>query len=184
MNPQPLYGLEDQEPAYHLRYTWCGWPSGGVFEPLPDEAWQSLIKAWETDGLRLLEQELRRDRVLLTFSTTPTVSPVFLSARAKGRLQHAFRSASGKPVEFSRKLAVRSVGDNSTEAVQEYIESQVENTGFVDPRFAGFLQQFTVKVENVPKESRSHFRTIWHTCSIAGQSGVPAIMRVRSATTT
>lgn len=48
------------------------------------------------------------------------------------------------PVEFSRKLAVRAVGENRTETVESYIRSQVDNEHFVDERFANVLKQFTV----------------------------------------
>ena len=63
------------------------------------------------------------------------------------------------PVEFSRKLAVRSVGENRTPTVETYIRSQVVKEHFVDPRFADFLKQFTVTDPavdlSVPSESAS-----------------------------
>ena len=31
MSAEPLYRAEQQEPAYHLRYTWTCWPSGERF---------------------------------------------------------------------------------------------------------------------------------------------------------
>lgn len=159
MTPQPLYSPRDQNPAYQLRYTWCGWPSAGIFPVLPDEAWPALNAAWKTDGLHLLEREIHDDRILLTFSTTPEVTPVHLAARAKGRLQHAFRNVSGQSIHFSRKVSVRSVGDNTAELVQRYIQSQINSAEFVDPTFAEFLRQFTVVGDFVdlsqPTESNS-----------------------------
>jgi REP element-mobilizing transposase RayT len=158
MTPQPLYSLRNQDPAYALRYSWAGWASRGDFQSLKDDGWSTLAAAWETDGLRLLEKDVRRDQLLLTFSTTPEVSPAFLATRAKGRLDHAFRTAH-LPLEFSRKVAVRSVGENSTSKVAEYIRSQVANEHFVDPRFAELLRRFTVTSSTVdlsiPSESRS-----------------------------
>jgi len=70
--------------------------------------------------LRLLESVWTVDAVKLTFSTNPRVSPVLLAGRAKGRLDHARRTA-GIPVSFSREVAVRSVGDNTRRNVEQYI---------------------------------------------------------------
>jgi REP element-mobilizing transposase RayT len=111
---------------------------------LSNENWLALAAAWENDGLRLLERNVQPREILLTFSTTPDVSPVLLATRAKGRLQHACRTNLKSPVDFSRKLAVRAVGENRTETVESYIRSQVVEEHFVDARFADFLKQFTV----------------------------------------
>jgi REP element-mobilizing transposase RayT len=144
MHEKPLYNAQDQQPAFALRYTWSGWASGGNLQALPESSWTDLATAWETDGLRLLERTTHPDSALLTFSTTPAVSPVFLAPRAKGRLQHAFRKGAAGPVDFSRKVAVRSVGENTSESILAYIHSQVQNGEFIDPRFFEFLEQFTV----------------------------------------
>ncbi len=113
----------------------------------------------ETDGLRLLERQVQRREILLTFSTTPDVSPVLLATRAKGRLQHACRTTLETSVDFSRKLAVRAVGENRTATVESYIRSQAVNEHFVDERFANVLKQFTVidsaVDRSVPSESGS-----------------------------
>ena len=159
MIPQPLYVARDQTPAFALRYSWSGWATNGNLHELTDDSWRALSTAWEADGLRLLERKVNGDGILLNFSTTPAVSPVLLATRAKGRLQHACRTTLGTPVEFSRKLAVRSVGENRTATVESYIRSQVEKEHFVDPRFADFLKQFTVTNPAVnlslPSESES-----------------------------
>lgn len=65
-----------------------------------------------------------------------------MAARAKGRLQHALRTV-GAPVTLSRKVSIRTVGDNTTQSVEGYIRAQVRNAQFVDSRFAEFLEQFT-----------------------------------------
>jgi REP element-mobilizing transposase RayT len=145
MTLQPLYSAKDQQPAFALRYSWTGWATNGDLRRLivTDQAWTNLINAWESDGLRLLDRLANCSETHLTFSALPAVSPVFVAARAKGRLQHALRTV-GAPVKFSRKVSVRSVGDNTTSAVEGYIRAQVRNAEFVDPRFAEFLEQFTV----------------------------------------
>ena len=154
-----MYRNSELTPAYALRYTWCGWTTAGDLRSLSEEGWVELEKAWEKDGLRLVECKIDANNFLLTFSTKPVVSPVFLAARAKGRLEHALRAADGRGVTFSRKVVVRSVGDNVTNDVQAYIASQIQNQAFVDPQFAEFLKQFTVVDSTVdlsiPAESRS-----------------------------
>ena len=159
VHDQPLYNARDQQPAFALRYSWSGWPTSGDLRALPDDQWPALTSAWEADGLRLLERTAERSQILLTFSTKPNVTPAFLAMRAKGRLQHAFRTSSAEPIEFSRKLAVRAVGENTASAVEEYIRSQVKSAEFVDIRFAELLERLTVIARDVdlaqPSESRS-----------------------------
>lgn len=154
-----MYRTSDLTPAFALRYTWCGWITRGDLRHLSVDGWAALEKTWQNDGLNLLESKIDEDRILLTFSTKPVVSPVFLAARAKGRLEHALRASDGRGVTFSRKVVVRSVGDNVTNDVEAYIASQIQNEEFVDPRFAEFLKQFTVFDSSVdlsiPAESRS-----------------------------
>ena len=143
MSLQPIYKAENLNPAYHLRYSWTGWPSEGTFPKLPAETFfASISPAWELDGLRLLESRWAPDMIQLSFSTKPDVAPVFVAARAKGRLQHALREA-GQPCPFSRKLSLRSVGDNTTQIVTDYISRQVAKSDYVDPRFKDFLSRFT-----------------------------------------
>ena len=159
MTVKPLYHSSDLAPAYSLRHTWCGWATSGNLQALNDDEWIALCNAWQNDYLHLLERAIDGNKILLTFSTSPVVSPVFLAKRAKGRLGYALRAANGIGVEFSRKIAVRSVGENTTSDVQAYIASQIETEEFVDPRFAEFLEQFTVVDSSVdlavPSESRS-----------------------------
>src|SRR5947208_1695345 len=111
MLPEPLYRPADLRPAYQLRYGWTGWPSKAPFPTgllarvLPD-----IAPEWEIDGLRVLESSLAPRQIQLTLSTTPQVPPVTLASRVKGRMQHHCRRR-GTPIDFSRKLAVRSLGD-------------------------------------------------------------------------
>jgi hypothetical protein len=99
-------------PAFQLRYSWAGWPSkGGLPESSAPEFWEQLEQAWETDGIRRLEDRWRSDQVQITLSAKPHVSPFLLSAGVKGRLQHALKQA-GTLADFSRKLSLcSSLGD-------------------------------------------------------------------------
>jgi REP element-mobilizing transposase RayT len=147
MNPVPFYTPQNVcNPAYHLRYMWSGWPSNDAFPPLPPM--DELKQRWETDGLRLLEQHFRPDRIQFTFSVKPDVSPVFFATRVKGRLQHAYRTA-GQPAKFSRKVCVRTIGRNHRSDVEAYIQRQVANEPLADPRYRAFLEQFTAVSRSV-----------------------------------
>jgi len=158
MPPQPLYDPAKIEPAYQLRYSWTGWTSRGAKLPEPPPSFDELNKQWEKDGLRALEQRTFDESIQILFSVTPAVSPVHLAARAKGRLDHAFRSA-GKPMTWSRKLAVRAVGNNTRDDVEQYISRQVEKEGFGDPRHSEWLSQYTIEDASIdlssPTESGS-----------------------------
>ena len=111
--PTPIYNIQNLQPAFHLRYTWTGWPTDGTHFPTqPDEPFfQERDKAWATDCLKRISTQWSADQIQLAFSTTPSVSPTQFVARAKGRLQHALR-LDGTPVKFSRKVSFRSIGDN------------------------------------------------------------------------
>ncbi len=158
--PQPIYRVDELNPAYQLRYSWAAWSSRGESLPtaLSAEFLESINSLWEGDGLRLLESRIGSDRLQITFSAKPAVSPVLLATRAKGRLDHALRK-SGTPVSFSRKVAVRSLGDARRDAVEAYIERQVVKEPFADERFRGRVHEVTVVNPDVdlsvPSESRS-----------------------------
>ncbi|MCA9210488.1 MAG: transposase [Planctomycetales bacterium] len=147
MPPTPMYSAA-VAPAYCLRYCWTGWPSDVALPPVPTNLLESIQPAWESDGIRLLESHWVADKVQLTFSTTPQVAPEFLAARVKGRLAYALRQ-SGQHLAFSRKLAVRSLGDNTRKIVESYIERQVANGRLADPRFTQRIEQFTVTMPQV-----------------------------------
>jgi REP element-mobilizing transposase RayT len=149
MSPRPIYSSERLDRAYHLRYTWSGWPSIGQFPPEPVGLFDAgLDAAWEEDGIRRLEHRWDASLLQFTFSVRPDVSPVFFTARVKGRLQHSLRQV-GQPVRFSRKVAFRTIGDNLTADVEAYIERQVANARFADPRFQAAMQRLTLGFSNV-----------------------------------
>jgi REP element-mobilizing transposase RayT len=144
MSVQPIYTPAMLRPAFQLRYGWTGWPSRGDFSPALIESLIPKIAAeWEKDGLRVLESRLRPDQIQLTVSTTPQVCPVILAARLKGRLQHHARRA-GSPINFSRKIAVRALGNPTRTAVEGYIHNQVASEAWADERFRERLARFTI----------------------------------------
>jgi REP element-mobilizing transposase RayT len=105
---------------------------------LPD-----IAPEWERDGLRVLEAAIAPEQFQLTLSTTPQVAPVTLASRVKGRIQHHCRRR-GTPIDFSRKLAVRSLGDPTRTQVEAYIRNQVPSEALADERFREMLTSFTV----------------------------------------
>jgi REP element-mobilizing transposase RayT len=143
MQPQPLYYPRTEDAAYQLRYSWTGWPCGKPFSTQPHQLIEETKPAWERDQLRLLEFRWTAEFVQLLFSATPDVSPEFVAARAKGRLDHALRNANiDSP--FSRKVAVRTVGENTQRDVESYVDRQIDKEQFADSRFAHRMQQLTV----------------------------------------
>ncbi len=71
-----------------------------------------------------------------------------LAQRAKGRLSYQLR-CEGIPHDFSRKIAVRSLGENTNRDVEQYIAKQIEKERFVDPRFSELPKRFRLHWDNV-----------------------------------
>jgi REP element-mobilizing transposase RayT len=98
---------------------------------------------WEEDGMRVLEQRCEREMLQILFSVQPSISPQFLATRAKGRLDYSARKV-GAAVNFSRKLAICSVGDSTRRDVEWYLSRQVSKEAFADPRFEAQMASLTV----------------------------------------
>jgi REP element-mobilizing transposase RayT len=128
-------------------------------EPPSEQFFHSLNARWEPEGIRLLERNWLPDQIQLLFSTTPTITPIFLAARAKGRLQYVLGKTLETTVKFSRKVSIRSLGDASRARVEAYITAQVKERDYIDPRFTEKLRQFTEFFPGVdlgqPAETRS-----------------------------
>jgi REP element-mobilizing transposase RayT len=144
MPPEPPYHAADLRCAYQLRYSWTGWPSHAALNTdLIARIVPAIASEWETDGIRVLESKLSPEQMQLTLSTTPQVSPVTMATRVKGRIQHHCRR-SGSPIDFSRKVSVRSLGDATRDQVEQYIRSQVAHEELADERFRTQLAAYTV----------------------------------------
>lgn len=144
MSPEPIYRASDLRAAYQLRYGWTGWPSDAPFSTeLVTQTLPYVAPDWEKDGIRLLESNLAPEKLQLTLSTRPHVDPITLAARVKGRLQHHCRKQ-GTSLDFSRKVAVRSLGDATRADVEGYVRQQVAREHLADERFREMLTSFTV----------------------------------------
>jgi REP element-mobilizing transposase RayT len=148
MTPQPLYRPTAERGVHRLQYSWTGWPSAKTFTMIPLHLLAEIAPVWANDGLQLLESRWTPEHLHLLFATSPSVAPTFLAARAKGRLDYALRKA-GLAIPFSRKVSVRSLGENTRRDVEAYIEHQVEREQFVDPRFEQALLELQIKNESI-----------------------------------
>lgn len=154
-----LYSAHNLRPAFSLYYDWTGWPTAGTSLPSQTVAVvHEIAQLWESDGLHLLKPHATPDMAQILFSVTPQVSPTFLCQRVKGRLQHALCKC-GTPADFSRKVSFRSLGENTSDVVENYIRGQVGKADFADPRFRETMRRFTVVSDKVrltdPSESNS-----------------------------
>ena len=126
--------------VHNLHYSWAGWPSQGVFPNEPEAVFfESLREAWKRDGLDLQARVWKPAQILMTFRIEPHVAPVVFARAVKGRLQHALRQA-GTPADFSRKIAMRSLGDNCTGAVEGYLRRQTVRAELLDERYRATLR--------------------------------------------
>ena len=123
-----------------LFLSWTGWPAEGVFPSRPPAPFfDALRAAWVRDGLELQHCDWRSGEIQMAFQTGPDVSPELFAGRVKGRLQHALRQA-GTPIGFSRKVAVRALGDNVSDVVAGYLRQQTVRAALVDKRYRATLR--------------------------------------------
>lgn len=101
-----------------------------VFPPEPEsDFFHNLVALWNTDGLTLLTRTWQPDLIQLPFAATPDGAPTFFTQRVKGRLVHALREAES-PVDFSRKVGMRAIGENITPVVEHYLAKQTARGEF------------------------------------------------------
>ena len=149
--PRPIYTPRGVRPVHALRYDWTGWLSEESKAPFPPNTFRLIEQTaplWEADGIRLDDFRHHRGSLQLLFECGPDVPPVYFASRVKGRLQHALRQGAAWP-RFSRKVSVRTLGENVRAAVEGYLGKQVRKEGFVDPRFRARLSQYTIEDETV-----------------------------------
>ena len=127
--------------VHHLHYAWTGWPTEGTTLPILTTDFINAIRpAWQADGLHPILVESTTSHVHITVQASPTISPVTLAARLKGRLQHALRKE-GRPVDFSRKVSVRALAHNTRPVVEAYLRLQSERADLADPRYRQSLRE-------------------------------------------
>lgn len=144
MTPTPIYTTDNTRPVHKIRYGWTGWLNPGEkFPETMGNGIEACIAAWRKDGLELDDWHTEDRRIQCLFAAGTDVSPSLCASRAKGRLQYALRQHE-TPVKFSRRVGLRSLGDNTREVVARYLDKQVGKSDYIDPRFKDYLTQFTV----------------------------------------
>ena len=159
-----MYTPDSVHAVHNLYFDWAGWLSGGAAFPSDTQrAIAETVPRWRQDGFELQKIRVERDLAQILFKVGPRVSPSFFAARVKGRLQHALRRAE-TPVKFSRKVAVRTLGENTRETVQAYLDKQVRKEGFVDPRYIERMQHYTreIPVLNLEQPSETQSGRYWY----------------------
>jgi hypothetical protein len=127
--------------VHRIAYSWTGWPKSEAFPTASsDDFLAALDTAWAKDGLRRISHRWQPDLVQLTFEAPPDVSPEFVAGRAKGRLDHALRGT-GWRHGFARKVALRSLGENTLDIVLNYIATQLDRADLADPRYINSLAE-------------------------------------------
>jgi hypothetical protein len=127
--------------VHRIAYSWTGWPKDEPFPPEPsDDLLPTLDAAWASDGLRRIAHRWQPDLVQFTFEAQGNASPEFVAARVKGRLDHALRGT-GWRHGLQRKVAVRSLGENTLEVVLRYIATQLDRADLADPRYVNSLAE-------------------------------------------
>lgn len=144
MRPAPIYTPDNTRPVHKVRYGWTGWLNPGEhFPETTPDAVEACIVPWRNDGLELDDWHTEGHRIQCLFTAGIDVSPALCASRAKGRIQYALRRQ-GTPIKFSRRVGLRSLGENTREIVARYLNSQVGRSDYIDPRFKDYLTQFTV----------------------------------------
>jgi REP element-mobilizing transposase RayT len=122
-----------------------------------------LQEATEADGIRVLQHRLL-DATTSQFliSTTPSVSPLLVAQRVKGRLQYILRSRIRDA--FQRNYSLRSVGSANRLAIDAYIAGQLEHHPMADPRVSQeFLEyQFHDQTVDLSQPSRTAHAIYWY----------------------
>lgn len=102
-----------------------------------------LGRALEPDGVRLLGHHLAEPCASqFALSSLPSVTPLLLVNRVKGRLQYLVRQA--RPKALQRNYALRSFGSATRAAVEGYVAAQLEHHRMADERVQARLERFQV----------------------------------------
>jgi len=125
----PIYLPETTSAAWQLDWSLTVfWRS----PPMTDDWLAPLREALEPDGIRLLEHRFSQlDRSLFWLSTLPSVKPVEIVQRVKGRLQFLVRQRWPKPLR--RNYDLHSIGSTRRDKTEQYVASQLQHHYPDDP---------------------------------------------------
>jgi len=139
--PKPIYTPHNCEPSFKLYWTLS------VFwraEPIPSEHWLDALRPLtERDGVRILEYRLKDTGASqFLISTRPECSPSNAVRSVKGRLQHEIRAR--VPKAFKQNYSIKSVGSAKLDAVQHYVDSQLDHHPMADPAVQAKLTAYQI----------------------------------------
>jgi REP element-mobilizing transposase RayT len=144
--PSPIYTPDNCTPAYQLRWSLALFAKAEL--PSADQWLENLSAAVERDGVRILESTTKAPNVhLFLASTTPSVVPSQIVWSVKGRLQHLFMD--NCPDAFRRNFSLTSVGDATSEVVENYVASQLNGQSLIDGRRRDRLEKFQLQFQEV-----------------------------------
>lgn len=157
----PIYTRDNcGNPAYQLNWAYS------VFwraEP-KDFSWiEELKKLNEADHIRILQHQFKPPRTSqFLISTRPSIAPLMIAKRVKGRLQHLI--AGGRQRPFRRNYAIRSIGFSKRSVIENYLARQLQHhrrlDAELDKRMAPF-QIFLPEV-NLAQPSRTSHAIYWY----------------------
>ena len=155
--PQPtLYLPNEVKPAYQLRWTLALFGR----QPLPLDSLFSgqLAELLEPDGIRVLNWTTTAENVALFFlSTRPSVVPVSIVQRVKGRWQHLIHG--GREKVFRRNFSLESVGDPSRLSIEGYLDRQLDRHEVFEPETRRLFERFQVRE---PRINLASWRYVAH----------------------
>ena len=87
----------------------------------PDFSWLDELKRLNApDHVRILQHQFRGPNLSqFLISTRPSVKPLVVVQRVKGRLQHLLHGSMSKP--FRRNYSLRSIGSTRREKLEQYL---------------------------------------------------------------
>lgn len=139
--PDPIYTPATcPEPAYQLDWSYSlFWRT-----TLTEFKWLDELKRLnQKDHIRILQHEFREPNVSkFLISTRPTVAPLLIAQRVKGRLQHLIRGTDKSP--FRRNYGLRSVGSTRRDRLEQYLATQVDHHPMADARVTERLKAYQI----------------------------------------
>jgi REP element-mobilizing transposase RayT len=181
-----MYSL-NMPALYKLHYAWTGWPRA-PWTPADPTPSPLLLEEWTRDGIQPLSLLAKEDRIRFLFTAQPDVSPAFLAARVKGRLQHHWRRLESFP-GFDRPFLLRTLGFNHHGTVRGYIRQQVNASSLVDPLFRKKLAELRFQEENPGSHqtrNKGRYDLVLHLVLVTGgrhRMWIPEARRVLEALT-
>ena len=165
MEPRPLYTPANcSNSAYQLNWSYTiFWHSRPT-----DFSWLDELKTMnEKDHIRILQHEFKDSNMSqFLISTRPTVIPLIVAQRIKGRLQRIL--CDSVPNAFQRNYSLRSIGSTKREKLEKYIAGQVAHHPMGDSAVQDRLDDYQIRNLDVDLSlpQRTAHAQYWHNLHI------------------